>query len=66
MRPNKRLLIYSLLASLLLLVGLLAACSNQGGQTTGESQETGASQPTAETEAVAQATPEASEKGPAR
>ena len=63
MRPNKRLLIYPLLASLLLLVGLLAACSNQGGQTTGEGQETEASQPTAETEAVAQVTPEASGEG---
>ena len=33
MRPNKRLLIYLLLVTLLLLVGLLAACSEQGGQT---------------------------------
>ncbi len=60
MRPNKRPLIYLLLVALLLLVGLLAACSNQGGQTGGESQETGASQPTAETEAVAGATSEVS------
>ena len=33
MRPNKRPLIYLLLVALLLLVGLLAACSDQGGQT---------------------------------
>ena len=63
MRPNKRLLIYSLLAALLLLVGLLAACSNQAGQTTTEGQETESTQPTAETETVAQATPEASGEG---
>ena len=60
MRPNKRPLIYLLLVALLLLVGLLAACSNQGGQTSGGSQETGTGQPTAG--AVAEATSAVSEE----
>jgi hypothetical protein len=63
MRPNKRPLIYLLLVALLLLVGLMAACSNQGGQTNGESPTAEVAQPTAENEAVAEATPEASEGG---
>lgn len=62
MRPNKRPLIYMLVA-LLAFSFLLAACRDQGEVTTGQGQTAAESPPVTEAEGEAQATPEPAEEG---